>query len=376
MDNESVKQLIEKYQDGTATREERLIVDEWYNHITKTELKQAVDFDMSFAKHAIWSRLSLELEQPKANRSLYMYMAVAAAAIAFIVVGVYFFISPESGQKDKAATLAKKEDIAPGKVGATLTLANGKKIRLADAANGQLAKEAGVVITKSADGQLIYHIEGSDPEIAQVNTLTTAKGETYQVHLPDGSLIYLNAASSLSYNTSLAENGKRVVELNGEGYFEIAKNKSQPFIVKTNQGEVEVLGTHFNISSYADDESEKTTLLEGSVRLSASGNLRLLKPGQQASLKDGKFSVSETDTDLAVAWKNNEFEFQRETVKSVMKKVERWYNVEVVYIGEQPSETISGGVSRFDNVSKVIQILESTGTAKFEIKGRKIYVSR
>lgn len=376
MDNESIKQLIEKYQDGTATREEKLIVDEWYNRITKTELKQAVDLDMNSAKHAIWSRLSLELEQPKANRSLYTYMAVAAAAIAFFVIGAYFFSSPESGQKDKAVTLAKKEDIAPGKVGATLTLANGKKIRLADAANGQLAEESGVVITKSADGQLIYHIEGRDSAISQINTLTTAKGETYQVHLPDGSLVYLNAASSLSYNTSLAENGKRMVQLSGEGYFEIAKDKLHPFVVKTDKEEIEVLGTHFNVNSYADDEVKKTTLLEGSVRFSALGVSKMLKPGQQARLSNGRIRVDEVDTDVAVAWKNNEFLVESERIQTIMKMVERWYNVEVIYVGAQSNERFSGGVSRFDKVSKVLDIVESTGEAHFEIKGRKIYVSK
>ncbi|MEJ2881632.1 FecR family protein [Pedobacter sp. GR22-6] len=375
MDNESVKQLIAKYQDGTATKEERLIVDEWYNHITKAELKQAVDHDMSSAKAAIWSRLSLELKQPPASKSLYSYLAAVAAAVAFIVIGVYFFNAPEIGQ-DNGSQIAKKEEIIPGKVGATLTLANGKKIRLADVAKGQLAKEAGVVITKSENGQLIYHIEGNGSEIGHVNTLSTARGETYQIHLPDGSLVYLNAASSLTYNTSLIENGKRVVKLSGEGYFEIAKDKVHPFIVKTDKEDVEVLGTHFNINSYVDDDVTKTTLLEGSVKLSAFGLTRILKPGQQARLGVGKIRIAEVDTDVAVAWKNNEFVVESEPIENIMKMVERWYNVEVIYVGPQTNERFSGGVSRFDKISKVLDIVESTGEAHFEIKGRKIYVSK
>ncbi len=375
MDNESIKQLIAKYQDGTATREERLIVDKWYNQITKTELEQPFKVDMSSTKEAIWSRLSLELKQPSANKSFYIYLAAVAAAVAFIIIGAYFFNSPESG-KDKGSQVAKKEEIIPGKVGATLTLANGKKIRLADVAKGQLAKEAGVVITKTENGQLIYHIEGNDSEVGHLNTLTTAKGETYQVHLPDGSLVFLNAASSLTYNTSLVENGKRMVKLSGEGYFEIAKDKAHPFIVKTDKEEVEVLGTHFNINSYVDDEVTKTTLLEGSVKLSAFDLTRTLKPGQQARLVAGKIRIEEVDTDVAVAWKNNEFVVESERIETIMKMVERWYNVEVIYVGAQTNERFSGGVSRFDKVSKVLDIVESTGEAHFEIKGRKIYVSK
>ena len=167
-----------------------------------------------------------------------------------------------------------------------------------------------------------------------------------------------------------------MVKLTGEGYFELAKDKLHPFIVKTNRQEVAVLGTHFNISSYDDDLVEKTTLLEGSVKLSASGNSKVLKPGQQAKLYDGKIQINETDTDLAVAWKNNEFVIESESIETIMKMIRRWYNVEVVYIGEKTSQRFSGKVSRFDKMSKVLEIVESTGEAHFEVKGRTVYVSK
>ncbi|MDQ0967203.1 transmembrane sensor [Flavobacterium sp. W4I14] len=305
---------------------------------------------------------------------LWLQIAAVAAVLAVVYIGVYFF----NNQSEKVATVpvTTVHDIKPGDFGATLILANGKKISLANASKGEIGRESGIVITKSGDGKLVYQVSEkvSDPNAS--NTLSTARGETYQVRLPDGSLVYLNAASSLTYTTSLIENGKRVVNLSGEGYFEVAKDKQHPFIVKTDRQEVEVLGTHFNISSYADDEVEKTTLLEGSVKLSASGNAKVLRPGQQAKLVAGKIQIGETDTDLAVAWKNNEFVVESEHIETIMKMISRWYNLEVVYVGEKTTQRFSGKVSRFDKLSKVLEIVESTGEAHFDVKGRTVYVSK
>lgn len=305
---------------------------------------------------------------------LWLQIAAVAAVLVVVYIGVYFF----NNQSEKVATVPKVTlyDIKSGGYGATLTLANGKKISLANASKGEIGRESGIVITKSGDGTLLYEIgeKISDPNAS--NTLSTARGETYQVRLPDGTLVYLNAASSLTYAASLIENGKRVVNLSGEGYFEVAKDKQHPFIVKTNRQEVEVLGTHFNISSYADDEVEKTTLLEGSVKLSASGNAKVLRPGQQAKLFAGKIQIGETDTDLAVAWKNNEFVVESEHIETIMKMISRWYNLEVVYVGEKTTQRFSGKVSRFDKLSKVLEIVESTGEAHFDVKGRTVYVSK
>lgn len=310
------------------------------------------------------------------NKSVKLWLKIAtvAAALAIACTGIYFF--NYKSEKLPAAAYVAMSDVKPGDFGATLTLANGRKISLANASNGEIGRESGILITKSGDGRLVYEINEkvSDPQAS--NTLSTAKGETYQVRLPDGSLVYLNAASSLTYTASLIENGKRVVKLIGEGYFEVFKDKQHPFIVKTNKQEVEVLGTHFNISSYADEEVEKTTLLEGSVKLSASGNSKVLRPGQQAKLFAGKIQINETDTDLAVAWKNNEFVVQSENIETIMKMISRWYNVEVVYIGEKTTQRFSGKVSRFDKMSKVLEIVESTGEARFDVKGRTVYVSK
>ncbi|TJZ60018.1 DUF4974 domain-containing protein [Sphingobacterium olei] len=310
------------------------------------------------------------------NKTLKLWFKIAtvAASLVLIFTGIYFFnhrpVTPS------AIVKVEEQEINPGDFGATLTMANGKKISLASVSKGEIARESGIVITKTDDGRLMYQIDEKLYDPNAINTLSTARGETYQVTLPDGSRVYLNAASSLTYSASLLQNGKRVVKLIGEGYFEVAKDRRHPFIVKTNKQEIEVLGTHFNISSYTDDEVEKTTLLEGSVKLSALGNSKLLKPGQQAKLSGGKIAIVETDADLVVAWKNNEFVVESEHIEAIMKMIERWYNVEVIYIGEKTRERFSGKVSRFDNLSKVLEIVESTGEAHFDIKGRTVYVSK
>lgn len=346
------------------------IQDESYEtNFAIAEVLAKVDRDLFIQIHAA----TVPADKNKTAK-LWLKIAAVAAALAIVCTAVYFF-SYKPEQVPVAVTVAV-QDVKPGDFGATLTLANGKKISLANASKGEIGRESGIVITKSGDGRLVYEINEnvSDPNAS--NTLSTARGETYQVRLPDGSLVYLNAASSLTYTPSLIENGKRVVKLTGEGYFEVAKDKQHPFVVKTDRQEVEVLGTHFNISSYPDDEAEKTTLLEGSVKLTAAGSSKVLKPGKQAKLLDGKIQINETDPDLAVAWKNNEFVVESERIETIMKMIARWYNVEVIYVGEKTRQRFSGSVSRFDKMSKVLEIVESTGEAHFKIQGRTVYVSK
>lgn len=296
-----------------------------------------------------------------------------AAAVALVVLGVYFF----NHHKTVSNGVLMANDIGPGKQGATLTLANGKKISLSAAANGQIAKEAGVSVTKRADGQVVYEIMQQvqdDEEANLTNTLTTAKGETYMVTLPDKSKVWLNAASSLTYSAKLTEGGKRRVKLTGEGYFEIAKDKVHPFVVQSKGQEVEVLGTHFNINSYANEPDIKTTLLEGAVKITTGHKFRILKPGQQLSLAGNTIKLKQVEAELEVAWKNNQLIFDHQSIEHIMRMVERWYNVEVIYQGKKPTEKFVGGVSRFDNVSTVLNILQSAGGVHFKIEGRKIYV--
>jgi transmembrane sensor len=299
-----------------------------------------------------------------------------AAAIATIIVGAGIFHYAVDHKK-QGDFITNSNGIVPGKQGATLTLANGKKIKLSDVTNGELAKEAGVSISKNANGQLIYEIIHQGEADNQLNTLSTANGETYQVHLPDGSLVFLNAASSLTYAPSLIKAGKRQVTLRGEAYFEVKKDEKSPFIVKTDQQEVKVLGTHFNISNYDTDPEIKTTLLEGKVQVTAKKTNRseFLIPGQQSVLSESNFYVNnQVDVEEAIAWKNGYFKFNG-SLEAIMQKVARWYDIEVIYKKKPDSNLAFGAeISMQRNISALLKLIEETGNVNFKIEGRRVFV--
>ena len=317
---------------------------------------------------------------PPTKHNIRLWNTIAKiAAVLLVVVGIYFF---NEYQKEPSYEHLTANDIPPGKIGATLTLANGKKINLADAANGEIIKESGASISKTANGQLVYNApsgqsSSNGPNTSNaLNTLTTAIGETFILTLPDQTKVWLNAASSLTYNPNLTSNGIRKVTLTGEGYFEVAKDKDHPFIVESGNQSVEVLGTHFNVHAYQDEKAYRTTLLEGSIKITDQGQSKVLAPGDQASNSSGHIKLTQVDTEFAVAWKSNNFVFDRLGIKEIMKMISRWYNVEVIYKDNIPSGTFWGSVSRFDNISKVLIPLEATGDVHFKIEGRKIYVLR
>ncbi len=301
-------------------------------------------------------------------------IAIAAAAVATMIFGAgLFYFYSQSGNTGQ--TTAYINDIVPGKQGATLTLANGHKILINEAATGKIASQSGVKISKASDGKIIYEISERNSGKLEYNTLSTTRGEQTQLRLPDGSVVFLNAASSLKYPTSFAKLDKRKVSLTGEGYFEISKDKAHPFVVESRGQNVEVLGTHFNINAYNDEPVIRTTLLEGRVKVAGRQGEKILNPGFEAMNTGNGITLNKVDTELAVAWKNNKFMFESGDIKSIMRMVERWYNVEVIYQGEVEMDNLYGTVSRFDNVSSLLRILESAGGVHFKIVGRKIYVS-
>ena len=309
---------------------------------------------------------------------LWKKLSVAAAILIIGFTGVLMF----NQQRKTGEVVLAKNDIAPGKNGATLTLADGKQILINDALAGNIAEQSGVRISKTADGQLVYEVLDNGSGKLEYNTLSTTRGEQTQVRLPDGSVVFLNAVSSLRYPTSFKGMDKRLVSLIGEGYFEVAKDKANPFVVSTEGQQVEVLGTHFNINSYADEKVVRTTLLEGSVRVSPMnagvlGGGSVLKPNQQASLIGGSLNVKPVEGEDIVAWKNGLFVFEAESLESIMRRVERWYDVEVSFgTGVDKNELYIGSVSRYDKVSRVLETIESTGGIHFKIEGRRIMVMK
>ncbi|MCS3556144.1 MULTISPECIES: FecR family protein [unclassified Sphingobacterium] len=303
---------------------------------------------------------------------------VRAASILFFAMGVGYFYSHMAGRNNPSAT-AVKQDMSPGKKAATLTLGNGQKILLNDASKGELARESGVEIIKAEDGQIIYKSTGKAQDANTTNTLSTQRGETCQLTLPDGTKVWLNAASSLTYAPAMGVNHTlRKVKLDGEAYFEVVKKSKSRFVVESKLQEVTVLGTHFNISSYNDEETVRTTLLEGKVEVKRGEltNSVILKPNQLAIVKDSEgIKVQYTDVETIIAWKNNEFRFEEQTIEDVMKTISRWYDVEVIYLNGKPAEKIIGTISRSHNLSTVLQFLSSLGGVDFKVEGRKVYIS-
>lgn len=288
------------------------------------------------------------------------YVAIAAILLAIATSAAYFLRSKDV--LNNKPVIASIDDVKPGKNAATLTLSSGKQIILTDQGIGELANEAGISISKNADGQLIYKIEANSDATDKTNTLTTTQGETYQLILPDNSKVWLNAASSLTYAASLgSRGGQRTVKLTGEAYFEVSHDKSRPFIVQTATQNVKVLGTHFNVNSYGDNGQMITTLAEGSVQVQPalhSLSAKILKPGQKSILGRSAINIAVANLETALAWKNGLFTFEEATVPEVMQQISRWYNIDVRYNAAIPNERISGGISRQSDLKMVLKMLE------------------
>ena len=368
MEKEQLKELFKKYHEGKCTEEEKALLEAWYLQFNEHDL----DITPRRIK-AIGSRIFRELP---GNHMVFIKIGVKLAAAA-IAIGIIVTITLKlSLPQDKPSKLTYK-DIAPGTNRAVLTLSNGKKINLNNAAAGQLATQAGMQILKTANGQITYKITGDIDRSgnAETNNITVPKGGQWQVILPDGSKIWLNSATSFSYPSTFGKQKERVVELSGEAYFEVAKNKTHPFIVKTDNQAVKVLGTHFNINSYNDEPSVNTTLVEGSVKVSTNGgNTKFLIPGQQAILTKGNLVVSEANVKETLAWKNGYFRFNDESIQSIMRKISRWYNIDVDYDSGIPNGRLNGKISRFKNISQVLKALEATKTVHFKVEGRRVTV--
>lgn len=302
------------------------------------------------------------------------------AAAVLLVLGTGFIWYKEQRGKVPVAAAPAASDLAPGSNKATLTLADGSTINLGTAQNGVLGQQGKMQLVKSGNERLVYQPgQGRGSEELQYNLLTTPRGGQYQLQLPDGSKVWLNAATSLRYPTSFT-GGDRVVELKGEAYFEIKADATKPFRVKVWRGEfseteplqVEVLGTHFNIMDYDEEPTISTTLLEGLVRVRKGEHSVLVRPGRQAQLDKGEeLRVTETDTEAAVAWKDGMFKFRDAGIEQVMRQLARWYDVEVVYVNGVPGDRFQGEMYRNVNASKILKVLEASGV-HFTVTGRKI----
>jgi transmembrane sensor len=371
-DEEKFSVLLQKYKEGTCTQEEIARLESWYLQLNEQNKAHLSREELDEEKWLIWAAVEAQTSDRPLVK-LWPKMAIAASLLLVLGAGLFFY---QPAQQKPNPTLAKqskyKNDIAPGSVKATLTLADGRKITLDGAKNGALAEQTGIKITKAADGQLIYTVSDSRSANATAfNTIETPKGGQYQIRLPDGTQVWLNAASSMKFPVSFSASKQRKVELKGEAYFEVAHNTKQPFVVKTDRQEVEVLGTHFDVKAYADEKNTKTTLLEGSVKLNKG---TILKPGQQGLSNSKGLQVRQVNVDEELDWKNKQFILNDEDLQSVMRRLSRWYDVEVVYEGEPADIQFVGVVSSARNISGVLKLMERTGKVDFTIEGRTVKV--
>jgi transmembrane sensor len=383
MQNKQINDILEKYRDGLASENELNRLHDWYRATAYT------DAEYPDEPESVKNRIFLRIHQsinPKTEGRFLFWRWGAVAAIVLLVSTALLFFKSILRQNSEYKNILNAKNISSGKNSAVLTLASGKVITLSAEKKGILSTASNLTYT---DGTAID--PGLHSSEAAPLTIATPRGGQYQAVLPDGTRVWLNAASSLKFPSRFSGT-ERLVELNGEAYFEVTKlslasasggvKHKMPFIVVSRGQKVEVLGTHFNVNSYSDEDKVKTTLLEGTVRVSRypeAENIKssevVLSPGQQSLQNEVEFVVQEVDATYAVDWKNGKFSFKNEPLQSIMRKVARWYNVKVTYQNEQlMTRKFSGKVSRYDDVYEVLRILEMTGGAKFKVEGTKITI--
>jgi ferric-dicitrate binding protein FerR (iron transport regulator) len=410
-----ITSLIEKFLEEQLTREEERELNAWlaeaehnrlfFQQITdKTILKEKLKLYASADSESIWKKTLQKMDggklvdlypEKKSFRIPFGKVAAAAAIVILASAGTWYYFS-QSSTKETAKTenydTPAKGAIVPGSNKAVLTLADGSNIILNNAQNGDLVNQGNTQITKT-DGRLTYNrkpdSDGSQNGQDLYNTVTTPKGGEYQITLPDGSKVWLNAASSLRFPIAFAGN-ERIVELTGEAYFEVnpqhhiapaGKPGKTPFIVKINtpeghKDEVEVLGTHFNVMAYTEEAAIKTTLVEGAVKVTSGSASRTIKPGEQAKLKQGDISVQQVDAQDVIGWTNGFIPVSGPDLAYTMRQIARWYDVNIVYEGKQPEVAFEGKLPRTASIESIIKLLRANNIkARLNEKERKIIIA-
>ncbi len=376
-----INQLLAKFEKGTASQEEMQVLENWFNSFSDkpnilNELDEKEKEQRKQESHKRITILIEEHEHPMEAKTFRMggfkqWLLVAATLIFIFSAGYLFLFS----NQNKSEVLQQQANlIQPGSQKATLTLSDGEQILLDDAKDGELSKEGNTSILKIKSGDLVYKANHNNQKV-HINTLSTPRGGKYHITLADGTHVWLNAESSIEFPTDFPGNS-REVSIQGEAYFEVAKNASKPFLVHTSNQVVEVLGTHFNVNAYENNSAIKTTLLEGSIALQSHQKRMLLIPGQQAINQDETLTKMNVDPSEVIAWKEGFFDFTDANIKAVIEEFARWYAIDIEYKGNKINETFTGRIPRDWPFEKVWKIMQSFKSIQVEMQGRRIIIEK
>ncbi|OSZ77214.1 hypothetical protein CAP36_12430 [Chitinophagaceae bacterium IBVUCB2] len=391
-ENQQISLLLYKRLQGSLSAEEETTLEAWrttssQNQLLFEELMNEETLSVAIAEYHPDNRQALEnriFERVKEQRPIvkvisiyrrkFFRVAVAASIVLMLGLGTYFAFFNKTSQPEIVKTIISKDVEAPKVTKAMITLADGTTVALDSVTSGTLAMQGNVNIIKNENGEIVY--SGTDDAVGY-NTLVNPKGSPVQsLTLADGTKVWMNAESTLKYFTSVGKVDRRV-EITGECYFEVTHNTTKPFIVKDiNRGTaIQVLGTHFNVNTYADELIMKVTLLEGSVKVMKGSSSGILKPGQQAQVNQDIKVIDAVNLVEVMAWRNGYFQFTNADIGTVMRQVERWYDVQVVYEGEKPTGHYAGEVSRNVSAAEMLKVIKASGV-NFRIEGKKIVVMK
>lgn len=390
MDKEEFLIIVERISDGSATDAEIALYLRWYElYETDEKIWSKLGVLPGAFKEALFNKIQSRIlddkiafnENESRTIKLWPRLAAALSIVLCVGLGIFYYSNHANKVESKNNQATAQQKIVPGSNKAILTLGDGKQVELNGDTEGKIADQGNVTVNKTSSGQLIYQLHEKSSAVITgapiFNQITVPRGGQYEVILPDGSKVFLNAATTLKYPAAFLPN-ERKVELSGEAYFEVSKDQNRPFKVNiANKQEVEVLGTHFNIAAYQEDGLIKTTLFEGAVKLKNNSGQVILKPGQMTiGGKDGKIEVSMADLEQVLAWKKGLFVFNDQRLEDVMKMVCRWYDTEVVYKDEVGAKKLWGTVSKYKTIEELLDKIAFTSGIHYKIEGRRVVLTK
>jgi transmembrane sensor len=370
MSYEKAKALLNKYKGGTATDKEKALVEKWlfsYNN----EPIELSDEKIDQISQEVWSKLPQPAVTTIRRLPVWTKIVAAASVIIALSAALYFI---QFNKPTQQIAQNKVQDIGPGSNKLVLTLGNGKKIDLTTAKNGQVAMQGQTAIRKVSNGQVVYAALTADNRQIQYNTVSAPRGGTGVITLSDGTKVWLNAESSITFPTAF-KGDRRMVSITGDVIIKPILNAKMPFYTSVRNQTIKDIGTEFDIDAYDNEPVIKTTLIEGSVSIAANGKIVMLKPGQQSVLNDNELAVGPGNIRDATAWRDGELRCDGENIQIIMRMIERWYNVDVVYEGKISADGYYGTISRYKNISQALHMLSYSNQVHFKIEGRRVTVT-